>query len=122
MAFTSVNVMLPSCGDDNDEPENVDKPDTPSKADVDDSRIFGTWVGEFWDTKFTLTFSEDGKMTEIVDGESGVYTYSLTKGKLTITPNTSALNNIMGDNIEVSFKGSKLIIACNLWNMELSKR
>ena len=117
----SVGTTFQGCSkDDDDEPEVVD-PTT--KADVDDTRIFGTWEGDFFGDTFILTFSEDGKMKEKVGNDEGVFSYSLKKGKLTISPSTSALNNIMGNDIEVSFSGNnKMTIKCNLWDMEMKKR
>ena len=121
MAFCTAVTVLPSCGKD-DEPDDVEN-NNPVKADVDDSRIFGTWEGEFFGSTFILTFSENGEMTEKVDGDTGKYSYSLKNGSLTIKPATSALNNVMGDDITVSFKSNKsMTIKCDLWDMEMTKK
>lgn len=121
IAFCTAVAVVPSCGDD-DDPDDIEN-NNPAKADVDDSRIFGTWEGEFFDTTFILTFSEDGEMTEKVDGETGKYSYSLKNGSLSIKPATSALNSVMGDDITVSFKGNKsMTIKCNLWDMQMTKK
>lgn len=109
-------IALPSCGDD-DEPENA------PTANVDDERIFGTWEGDFMDETFVLTFTKDGKFIESVDGDTATFEYSLKDGKLTITPDDSALNDIMGYDIRVSFSGSNsMTIKCNLWDMTLKKK
>lgn len=119
LALFPVSVTLQGCSKDDDEPENVDPS---NKADVDDTRIFGTWEGEFFDDTFVLTFSEDGKMKEKVGNEQGIYNYSLKKGLLTIKPASSVLNSIMGDDIEVAFSGNtKMTIKCKFWDMEMKK-
>lgn len=123
LAFLAMPTLLPSCGGDDDEPDAPENVDKPNKAEVDDSRIFGTWEGEFFDTTFILTFSESGKMTEKVDGETGTYDYKLKNGSLTITPDNSMLNNIMGYDIKVKFSGSNsMTIECDLWDMKMKKK
>jgi len=115
--FVIMSVALPSCGGD-DEPN-----DEPTVEASDDSRIYGTWEGKFFDDTFVLTFSKDGKYTEVVDGDRGVFSYTLNNGNLTIIPDNSALNNIMGNDIKVKFKSStSMSIECNLWKMDMTKK
>ena len=121
MVMVVVSTMFPSCGKD-DEPDNTPEVPVPSKADVDDSRIFGTWEGEFFDDIFILTFSKDGIMTETVNGDTEKFSYSLKNGSLEISPAQSTLNNVMGEDIKVSFTdNSTMTVKCDLWSMTMAK-
>lgn len=114
------NGCLSSCS--KDEPEEVtpDSPETPD-VQISDQRIIGTWVGSFYDDTFTLKFSSDGKLTETIDGETDTYSFSLKGSKLIIKPE-AVINNILGPEIEVSFSGSKMILACEFYSIEFRKK
>jgi len=112
--------ILNSCH--KDEPE-IPTPETPESPElvISDKRIIGTWTGSFYDDTFTLKFTSDGKLTETIDGESATYSFTLSSNKLIIKPE-AVINNILGPEIEVTFSGSKMILACKFYSIEFSKK
>lgn len=90
------------------------------KADMDESGIYGEWIGEFCGVKFILNFSEDGEMSEKTDGVIRKFAYRLENRVLIISPSISDLNCVLGEELTVSFIDSdSMIVRGDLWKMEM---
>lgn len=92
-------------------------------SNISDKKILGVWEGDFFGDLFILNFSEEGIMTEVVNGESQDFTYSFKNGSFSIIPPTSALNDIMGEDIGLSIiNDNNMIIKCELWHFRLRRK